>query len=156
MRKILDYMNTLKRWYALITCRIIGFSEHKNYSGKQYPGLSLFNSVYCSQNFFLKAVTPSFRQWRQTSSPQLHSVWSEGAHILWWPQEGLSKVYCEWRRLLSSELACILSLTAKENVRSLISWLDDKHPVLSVDKYTAHHFNCGMSDGCRYDSWQLH
>lgn len=46
----------------------------------------------------------------------------------------------------------ILSLRAEENVRSLISWLDNKHPALSLDTYTAHHFNCGMSDGCKYDS----
>lgn len=41
----------------------------------------------------------------------------------------------------------VLSLTAKENVRSLISWLDNKHPVLSLAKYTAYHFNCCVSDG---------
>lgn len=46
MRKILDYMNTLKRWYALITCRIIGFSEHKNYGGTQHPGISIVLRIF--------------------------------------------------------------------------------------------------------------
>lgn len=41
----------------------------------------------------------------------------------------------------------VLSLTAKENVKSLASWLDNKHPVLSLAEYTAYHFNCCVSDG---------
>lgn len=46
----------------------------------------------------------------------------------------------------------ILSFIAKEGVRSLLSWPDNKHPALSLDECIAHHFNCCLSDGSKYDS----
>lgn len=46
----------------------------------------------------------------------------------------------------------ILFLRVEENVRSFIFWLDNKYFVLSLDTYIVYYFNCGMSDGCKYDS----
>lgn len=60
MRKILEYMKTLKRWYALIACRIICFAEHSTRIIVEINALVylfLRVSIFIRIFPFLKAVT---------------------------------------------------------------------------------------------------
>lgn len=81
MRKILDYMNTLKKWYALITCRIIGFSGCKNY-GETSTLVYLFLTVSIVLGIFSKSSHPPLGKEGRLAVPSCFQCGQRRTHPL--------------------------------------------------------------------------
>lgn len=102
-------MKTLKRWYVLITCRVICFTENDIRMIVKINTLaSLFSrlSIFIRKFLFLIAVT-LFMQWRQTSYADLLPAVVRGSIYSLRTAGRLPKVSCAWRCLFRSELSHI-------------------------------------------------
>lgn len=120
-------------WYALITFRIICFTEHNT-----RMGINTLVYLFLERLFSLELFVSKSRHLLQEMKAGCctHLLFSCGQRQCTLSSE--LRKDCQTCTVHEDVYSArsyqtylnVLSLTAKENIRSLISWLNNKHPVL--------------------------